>query len=667
MDEAGTYLRTWQRKIDQAQSFVPREVFVGLLLIRAVSLSCFPPGRSTLEEAPCPESLVTDLWERLVHMPDAKLADAVLNILASLQEKLPFVQELMDTKRFTSSNMLMLRKLVEMFSTIPCAPLLSRRALEQTVKRAMAKHIDKGATYSAPAALVRSLGPVLNPKGGAAYELHGELLESAPEAGGNARKADGAFTALCWMDSLLRGEGAVTENPPANPIGEKRLEWGNWDHVVANPPFNVSHWHDDRREPRDKRWDYGVPPGTNANFAWLQYCLAGLRQEGKAAVLLPVSTLIGTDPREQDIRINMVESGVVEAVITFPPGLLFDSRVPFCLWLLDKARRNTPDAPVLFVDAGRMEPKLCKNAPEEAYSRVMQLVMDFRNEGESTSDWSGVATRKEIAAAEYGLSPHLYIRSRRTHWLSEEGSVSSWDDCLEKLKQCRGYEALLACLEIWGRERPCVWQKAPLTALYTIFGGVAVSGDAFGDGVPFLDVKTIIRSPFLPGAFLRRVRLSADRQELYRIRRGDVIINRTSETLEALGLGCVALQDSEAVYTGFAKRLRPVRPDEIDPAYAAAYFRSGLYLSQIRENVPFIPVSRASLNNRHIARINMYYPPLERQQEIGEAFHAFIEWKNGSTPEAGKALTEVQTWFLQQAIDRPALSGAKTSTISEAL
>ena len=269
MDEAGTYLRTWQRKIDQAQSFVPREVFVGLLLIRAVSLSCFPPGRSTLEEAPCPESLVTDLWERLVHMPDAKLADAVLNILASLQEKLPFVQELMDTKRFTSSNMLMLRKLVEMFSTIPCAPLLSRRALEQTVKRAMAKHIDKGATYSAPAALVRSLGPVLNPKGGAAYELHGELLESAPEAGGNARKADGAFTALCWMDSLLRGEGAVTENPPANPIGEKRLEWGNWDHVVANPPFNVSHWHDDRREPRDKRWDYGVPPGTNANFAWL--------------------------------------------------------------------------------------------------------------------------------------------------------------------------------------------------------------------------------------------------------------------------------------------------------------------------------------------------------------------------------------------------------------
>ena len=63
----------------------------------------------------------------------------------------------------------------------------------------------------------------------------------------------------------------------------------------------------------------------------------------------------------------------------------------------------------------------------------------------------------------------------------------------------------------------------------------------------------------------------------------------------------------------------------------------------------------------------MYYPPLERQQEIGEAFHAFIEWKNGSTPEAGKALTEVQTWFLQQAIDRPALSGAKTSTISEAL
>ena len=42
------------------------------------------------------------------------------------------------------------------------------------------------------------------------------------------------------------------------------------DFILANPPFNISDWGGERLE-GDKRWQYGVPPTGNANFAWVQH------------------------------------------------------------------------------------------------------------------------------------------------------------------------------------------------------------------------------------------------------------------------------------------------------------------------------------------------------------------------------------------------------------
>ena len=38
--------------------------------------------------------------------------------------------------------------------------------------------------------------------------------------------------------------------------------------ILANPPFNESDWH---RVDDDARWQYGVPPKSNSNLAWVQY------------------------------------------------------------------------------------------------------------------------------------------------------------------------------------------------------------------------------------------------------------------------------------------------------------------------------------------------------------------------------------------------------------
>jgi type I restriction-modification system DNA methylase subunit len=57
------------------------------------------------------------------------------------------------------------------------------------------------------------------------------------------------------------------------------------DFILANPPFNVSDWGGERLRD-DKRWQYGVPPASNANFAWVQHIVHHLAPAGVAGFVL---------------------------------------------------------------------------------------------------------------------------------------------------------------------------------------------------------------------------------------------------------------------------------------------------------------------------------------------------------------------------------------------
>ena len=52
------------------------------------------------------------------------------------------------------------------------------------------------------------------------------------------------------------------------------------DYVLANSPFNDSDWF---RKDDDVRWQFGVPPKGNANFAWVQHFIHHLAPQGMEA------------------------------------------------------------------------------------------------------------------------------------------------------------------------------------------------------------------------------------------------------------------------------------------------------------------------------------------------------------------------------------------------
>jgi type I restriction enzyme M protein len=133
------------------------------------------------------------------------------------------------------------------------------------------------------------------------------------------------------------------------------------DYIIANPPFNISDWGGDRLK-EDVRWQYGVPPPGNANYAWLQHILHHLAPNGSAGVVLANGSMSSAQSGEGDIRQAMVQADVVDCMVALPGQLFYSTQIPACLWFLAKnkkasahdASQRDRSGQVLFIDARAM-------------------------------------------------------------------------------------------------------------------------------------------------------------------------------------------------------------------------------------------------------------------------------------------------------------------------
>ena len=98
------------------------------------------------------------------------------------------------------------------------------------------------------------------------------------------------------------------------------------DYIMANPPFNLSGWGADKLKD-DVRWQYGLPPAGNANFAWLQHMIYHLAPNGKIGMVLANGALSSQSGGEGEIRKNIVNADLVECIV-FMPVLLSEARFP---------------------------------------------------------------------------------------------------------------------------------------------------------------------------------------------------------------------------------------------------------------------------------------------------------------------------------------------------
>ncbi|MCB5187817.1 type I restriction-modification system subunit M [Methylobacillus caricis] len=147
------------------------------------------------------------------------------------------------------------------------------------------------------------------------------------------------------------------------------------DYIIANPPFNVSDWSGELLR-NDGRWQYGVPPAGNANFAWLQHFVYHLSPNGRAGVVLAKGALTSKTSGEGEIRKALIEQGnVIDCIVNLPAKLFLNTQIPAALWFMNRGRNNgnLRKNEILFIDARNLGHLINRRTKELSHDDIKQI------------------------------------------------------------------------------------------------------------------------------------------------------------------------------------------------------------------------------------------------------------------------------------------------------
>jgi type I restriction enzyme M protein len=246
------------------------------------------------------------------------------------------------------------------------------RVYEYFLTRFASAEGKNGGQFYTPSCVVRCLVEMLEPYRGRIYdpccgsggifvqsekfvESHGGKLGDISIYG---QESNATTRRLAVMNLAIRGIEADFGPEHADTFRRDLHPDLRADYVIANPPFNDSDWF---RKDDDVRWQYGVPPKGNANFAWVQHFLHHLAPQGLAGFVLANGSMSSNQSGEGEIRRALIEADLVDCMVALPGQLFYSTQIPVCLWFLAKSKaadsqRGCRDrrGHTLFIDARKL-------------------------------------------------------------------------------------------------------------------------------------------------------------------------------------------------------------------------------------------------------------------------------------------------------------------------
>lgn len=224
---------------------------------------------------------------------------------------------------------------------------------------------------------------------------------------------------LCKMNLAIRGIDAsqVKWNNEGSFMNDAHQDL-KADYIIANPPFNSSDWSGEQLR-NDGRWQYGIPPAGNANFAWIQHFIYHLSPSGQAGFVLAKGALTSKTSGEGDIRRTLVEKGMIDCIVNLPAKLFLNTQIPAALWFLSRNRTNgsfrNRSKEILFIDARNMGYLINRRTRELSPDDIKTIAETYHNWRNLDGQYNDIAgfcasvTIDRVAELDYVLTPGRYV------------------------------------------------------------------------------------------------------------------------------------------------------------------------------------------------------------------------------------------------------------------
>ena len=370
-------------------------------------------------------------WETIAaaaHTPEiGKVIDNAMRMIESENDSLKgvlpknFARQELDKRR--------LGDVVDLFTNVKMAEKGDTRdILGRTYEYCLSKFAEKegknAGEFYTPACVVKTLVEVIQPLHGRVYDpccgsgcMFVQSAEFIKRHQGNindisvyGQESNPTTWKMATMNLAIRGISADLGKFNADTFFDDCHKNERFDYILANPPFNMKDWGGDRLKD-DPRWDYGIPPEGNANFAWLQHMIHHLSRKGRLGMVLANGSLSSQTSGEGVIRKNIVDDDLVEGIIAMPGQLFYSTQIPVSLWIINKSKNQS--GKTLFVDAremGTMVTRKLREFTDEDIAKVAGVFDAFR-EGtfEPEKGFSAEATIEDIAKQDYILTPGRYV------------------------------------------------------------------------------------------------------------------------------------------------------------------------------------------------------------------------------------------------------------------
>lgn len=209
----------------------------------------------------------------------------------------------------------------------------------------------------------------------------------------------------------------IKGNTLLEPYHKEEKDLQKFDYIVSNPPFKT-----DFSEYRDNldikdnsvRFFAGIPKIPNKKkesmaiySLFLQHIIYSLKDNGKAAVVVPTGFITAQSGIDKKIRQKLCEEKMLAGVVSMPSNIFATTGTNVSIVFIDKTNKKD----VVLIDASNLGQKVKdgKNQKTVLSQKEEDLIINTFNKKEVIEDLSVVVSYDEIKEKNYSFSAGQYF------------------------------------------------------------------------------------------------------------------------------------------------------------------------------------------------------------------------------------------------------------------